>query len=426
MKKNIKFNKNINESSKELVNGPVNVVRMEGKIGQVKKIIYLFMDIHLDPSEQRECDNIRSIDIKNYFINNFDNSNQSNKIYDFLFEIKPTLMHKKKKNIEKGRYIDSIVKIFIEGFDIEKKKSSSNSKQFPNIRLHFVDIRDYLKHNTDSYMISLLNLTDQLWHSASPVNLDEIYQCLSIVNNRVEFLFNSLYNISNNVKYIKYKTVKNRYDLRYYVHDNFKYMIPKNNQEYYQNTEKDYNEQVTNIFNKLKYKYNNPNVAKKISLFINTTIKDSFLSFSESYKKIINIFNKLKLLQNQDDILYNLADNSKLRITIAEFYNEISNLYSIWTSIFSNIMDAYLLRRFLDQNKITNGIVYTGIYHSINYIKFFVKYFNFDITHFSYLKYNKEKVIDMINKDDIDINSIFYPSKITQCSDLSTFPVNFE
>jgi hypothetical protein len=28
------------------VNGPINVIRLEGKIGDIKKVVYLFMDIH--------------------------------------------------------------------------------------------------------------------------------------------------------------------------------------------------------------------------------------------------------------------------------------------------------------------------------------------------------------------------------------------
>jgi hypothetical protein len=30
------------------INGPLNVVRLEGKINKIKKVIYVFLDIHID------------------------------------------------------------------------------------------------------------------------------------------------------------------------------------------------------------------------------------------------------------------------------------------------------------------------------------------------------------------------------------------
>jgi hypothetical protein len=79
-----KKSKEYNSTNDITVNGPVNVVRLTGNIRGVEKVIYLFMDIHLDPGNQQECENLRSSDIKNYFLNNFDNSNNSDKTYDFL------------------------------------------------------------------------------------------------------------------------------------------------------------------------------------------------------------------------------------------------------------------------------------------------------------------------------------------------------
>ena len=45
------------------VNGPYNVVRLEGNVGKVKKVLYVFFDVHNDVSGQTECQNIRSIEI---------------------------------------------------------------------------------------------------------------------------------------------------------------------------------------------------------------------------------------------------------------------------------------------------------------------------------------------------------------------------
>ena len=41
------LNDMFNVDSKQ-INGPINVVRLEGKVNEIKKVIYLFMDIHKD------------------------------------------------------------------------------------------------------------------------------------------------------------------------------------------------------------------------------------------------------------------------------------------------------------------------------------------------------------------------------------------
>ena len=48
------------------VSGPVNVVRLEGNINNIPKVIYIVMDIHMSPNEQSECKDIRSKHIKKY------------------------------------------------------------------------------------------------------------------------------------------------------------------------------------------------------------------------------------------------------------------------------------------------------------------------------------------------------------------------
>ena len=39
------------------INGPTNVVRLEGKVNNIKKVIYVFFDFHIEPNFQTTCDN---------------------------------------------------------------------------------------------------------------------------------------------------------------------------------------------------------------------------------------------------------------------------------------------------------------------------------------------------------------------------------
>jgi hypothetical protein len=94
-----------NKKHKQFINGPVNVIRLEGKINNITKILYTFMDIHEDVSNQTKCADLRSNDIMQYLIKNFDEISEGEKIYDFFFEIQPTSTLRTpnimKKNISK-------------------------------------------------------------------------------------------------------------------------------------------------------------------------------------------------------------------------------------------------------------------------------------------------------------------------------------
>ena len=67
------------------INGPINVVRMEGTINGIKKTIYVFMDRHDHLQEQLECNNVFAKDINQYFAETFIKLNDSGKMYDFFF-----------------------------------------------------------------------------------------------------------------------------------------------------------------------------------------------------------------------------------------------------------------------------------------------------------------------------------------------------
>lgn len=71
------------------VNGPYNVVRLEGSVGSVKKVVYLFMDYHANLYQQSECDDPNAINIDKFLLEQFDRlqTDDPDKIYDFLFEI---------------------------------------------------------------------------------------------------------------------------------------------------------------------------------------------------------------------------------------------------------------------------------------------------------------------------------------------------
>ena len=125
-------------------------------------------------------------------------------------------------------------------------------------------------------------------------------------------------------------------------------------------------------------------------------------------------------------------------INIKEFDNILDHLYNIQILfsklalqvfiVSSSIVDLYFYRRFLDKSYITNAVVYTGAAHGQNHIYNLVKYFDFKITHASYIYSSDIKDIQNIVKKSngrIDIEKYFIDKETYQCSDLSTFPEAF-
>ena len=77
---------NYHDDKKKYVNGPINTIRMEGKIGNIKKVLYIFADVHLEPQNETMCDNIYSIEMKDYILNNIKNIDHE---VDIFMEMEP-------------------------------------------------------------------------------------------------------------------------------------------------------------------------------------------------------------------------------------------------------------------------------------------------------------------------------------------------
>ena len=48
------------------INGPINIVRIEGEINGIKKILYLYFDFHMDVTQQTKCEDYLSDDVTKY------------------------------------------------------------------------------------------------------------------------------------------------------------------------------------------------------------------------------------------------------------------------------------------------------------------------------------------------------------------------
>ena len=399
------------------INGPINVVRLEGEIHGIKKVIYLFMDYHIPLPIQTECTNVYSKDANKYLSESFFELNNASKKYDFFMEIRPTeIMDRGKLKEQKNIYIKQIAKLFSMIFIYDKEHNKVNiSDYFKNIRLHYLDVRDYLKLHIYDYINSAsFNASEMVYNGLNPDVLNDIIDALKQgkehLDTTIEILMNPKYEIANKTSVISdipYRELNPEIVARLsnkmislYNHNDVKEVL---NSKYF------------NLINDLK----------KLSNDIN----DSITIFNEYATTIINSYGKMIKDQYLNSWHRGLT-GIVLRNMSVDVSNRCDKIFFELVNLFAYLTDIYFMRRFLDKDYVTNAIVYTGATHSENYINLLVGHFDFNITHVAYSSIDdmdaltKETITRINNKE--DIYDLFNPEKVYQCSDITHFPKNFE
>lgn len=401
------------------ISGPVNIVRLEGNVFGVKKVLYVFFDVHMNCTDETRCDDIFSDTVLKYLADNFA---RSQKQLDFFMEIYPRDLFRKKDNM-RSKYILELNKMVAQSFHSDENKAL-RSKIFPKVRLHYVDIRDYmLDHIIVFYKNTAFNMFYMLY--------DRIECGKSIPNPDSFNAFNENMNIFT---------------------DHINSLISVVNKQYGGKLIYDKNVDESEIFNyfinKIKYKYKHAEVKDVMMIMLNKYFTDGLKVVINKIDMVNQLISNLMKLYIPDNVLnemeHPLSKYSEVPAFVTNAHNYGSDLNqmveimrNIMTTLYSiddicmrcyaTIVDVFFLRRFLDKDYITNGISYTGAGHSEMYVYILTKYFGFNITHASYSKYE----IDELNKivKEMDFNNefslIFIPPIQQQCSDISHFPKNF-
>lgn len=196
---------------KDLINGPVNIVRLVGEINGVKKTVYLFMDFHKDVESQTQCGDPNSSDVNKYFLDTFKRE-QTDMVYDFFLETWPTELSEKvihgdnEKLWFRDNYIEEVVKLFKTYFDYDRRENRVIiSQHLRNVRLHYLDIRDY-NFDLRSTMRKIMKLVShclcKIYIDVSQINrlLDYLKEILGYVKFMVSILEESLSLSKNGIK----------------------------------------------------------------------------------------------------------------------------------------------------------------------------------------------------------------------------------
>lgn len=405
------------------VSGPYNLVRIEGSVENIKKVIYVFMDIHLDPKIQTECTDIRSHNIKNYLVDNFDTMKTiDNMEYDFFLETFPDYVTGKSKYM--GNYLNQLRNLFGSIFSFNFKKNTVNkSPEFPNIRFHYIDIRSYLTFSGgDPFGIAadlydyIMSLEGRLVY---PNNIIKINDILNLLSARL----NIIYDIINK----KIKSSSNKKP----------YIITKNIEILSNYTDKQFIDIINYLINKITKEYQHKSIQTELNSLFMTQVKTLYSNYFDIEKEIRKYLDTIYPQVNHDiyeKITYNNKTSYFANIhkqlsedIIYTLIKLITQLFEIAINIYVLIMDIYFLRRVLDKNYITNSIVYTGGEHSCNYIRMLLKHFNFTITHCFYSEYKIPQLIEKVKKTTkgSETLELFTPPLLSQCIETSKFPKNF-
>jgi hypothetical protein len=382
------------------INGPINVIRLEGEINNVKKVLYIFMDMHIQVNNQTKCDDFLSEDVTRYIKKEM--LKTKDKHIDFFMEHRMESANESisKYSKYKDRYIEEMQKFFWENF-------RKNNKELNNVRFHYADIR-----NSDiifgyKYINNIISN-----YSCDTYRKDDVSQILKIYG--------------ENIQYLK-------------LVNNILSGIDINSNDVNPNNKKKSDDSINKIKD-IHMKYKNKDVKQKLKFLI-----DLFL---ESSNKLINLITEnYDILIKHEKTCGSYFDDKGFRKktkdiitgysdyfyddddTIDLFRKNHNKIYILNIETHAILMDVYFLRRFCDKDYITHGIFYGGSAHCYIYINFLIKLFDFKITHAAYSSEKINKINTILKENIYSVKEgmeYFNPPSLVQCSDISEFPDNFD
>lgn len=407
------------DDKKILISGPHNAVRLEGKVLGQKCILYVFMDVHLPLQGQTNCGSYKLYTFNEYLMDNFKSDNKLNYFLEFYSNFKPNNIDlwRKHNNI----YLDQARLFFNDNYVYDPKENKVEpSAKYPNVKFHYIDFRPLNpKQNLDLSDALINKIRREISPHFHKNDIDDLlYYTSQIYKYALEeytFIFKDVNNYTYNKKLPR---VNNFFE--------FNKLDPETKLNFYRNY----------IYKTLKI-YKNKEIQNIIDKFVQDELKkryEQLLTIStDLFEYLDKVFKDMKPpnfeeYNNDDGKIYiaglTFDERADIISTIEKKARELEELLIICNVM---LMDTYFLRRLLDKQYPGTNIVYTGGYHSVNYINFLVKYLDFDITHFSHMKYDKNKITSLLKKkfDTFTSGAYFFRPNEWQCSDMTSFPKNF-
>jgi hypothetical protein len=400
------------------INGPINAVRLEGIIFGKKKVIYLFMDHHSDVTYQTQCQTLLSTDFTTFISKELEKIDKEH--IDFFFEMGKSFLSFPSLSYRQ-RYIDEIGKFFKSVVRFEKDKNIGTTYG-KHIRFHWIDVRDYFKSQINTYIDTVLKILEQArcTGGVEPGIFTNVFNQLNMLNSKMLYII-SLFDknlVSDKTNSIKGGTIKSDYGD--YINMNIQKIMAKINNKY---THKESYGKISKLYKTVIAKFEN--IVRQIDDIL--IVIAEYQKYAKAYARDGTSINRLNVTK-KGTLTYG-ADFTYRAETINKLYVDTHNLDYDLTMSFALLVDLYFLRRFVDKDYIDHAIAYTGIAHSTQYIFTLIRDFDMTITHASYIKTDVDKAMKIIRSKkeyDVDIDKLFYPPTLMQCTDLSSFPEKFE
>lgn len=364
----------------KFINGPTNVVRLEGNVGDKEKSLYLFFDIRRGDGE---CEGLDNTDIHKYILKTFRKAKtvHPSTTFDFFLQAHAGTLEIPNEEYDwtyKSGYSESMDKLY----QLLNRKKYIQSGQV-NVRTHYTDITNlmkymFLRHESIPHLQlnNIINSSDHMWNDVSLYT-----RTLNSMGDEIKLFerdINKLKELIQTGDKLKKKKVKSMTNLE---------------------TVNDFDDIISNIVRKISGIYKN----KKIGTILNGLMKriieylDKVLKMIKKYKDSINnavsfvgTFGK-KNMFGQDFI--------ECRRKISELSLHARELEVQWDFMSMYMVDLYMLRRFLDKDYVTTSIYYSHEYHSVQVMFILVKYFGFKITHIGKSETSSSVLNDLIIND---------------------------
>jgi hypothetical protein len=389
-----------NKKKNKQINGPLNVVRLEGEINNIKKVLYIFMDMHIPVANQTKCEDFLSEDVTRYVKKEM--LKIKDKHIDFFMEhrMEPENESLSKYNKYKDRYIEEMQKFFWENF-------RKNNKELNNVRFHYADIR------SSDMIFGYKNINNIISnYSCDTYRKDDVSRMLKIYGENIQYL-----KLVNNI--LSGIDIKSNDEKKERV---------KNNDD---------------SINKIKdiyIKYKNKDIKQKLKILIDSFLESSnklIKLITENYDLLIkhektcgSYFDENGFRKKTKDIITGYSEYFYEDDEIIDLIRKNQNkIYILNIETHAILMDVYFLRRFCDKDYITHGIFYGGSAHCFIYINFLIKFFDFKITHVAYSSEKIDKLNKILKEKMYSVKEsreFFDPPLLIQCSDISEFPDNFD
>lgn len=414
---------NIFDTQRKEISGPINVLRLEGMVGSTEgpneaksKVVYIFFDDQSPITSQTECLNVHSIDVNKYIVNTFHKISTTDPDYICDFFVDSTPAQYRIDPVERARiqqtqgtailrptYEDQIVRLVqsANAYDPKSRRAQS-SVLFKNVRLHYVDITEPLmKRIVETLAQAESVVRNSPSHSLAPID-PYAYVLLEQVKQEIA-LYTRIY-----------QTILTRPSA----------------------TIDEPHTQFARYLRKLLYGFKVPAVKRILTEYVHASF-DQLSQLSKQIDETIKLF--VTSVHDQENPPFTYTDGvykydiAKTRLDVESVGQRILDTHTLFIGSLQTVTelsDLYLLRRLLDKDYISHSVIYASREKGIHITRILVGDFDFKITNTAFTAITdmtklNQTIRQRTRNNHAIADLLAYPG-MSQCSDITDFPENFQ